>query len=163
MSATRSPLRNYYPIAVLEREPGTDRPLTVRLVTGHPAEYMRTRSDCMRAALATLAGVPYAEVPDVEFALGGGGLAYAQAIADLGAWAHGLERRLVYHETPPTDRGAWIGCIPADADGPSHGLVMCMDRLVHDPASGSPLPPGHQLIPESRITYGITLDLLEES
>lgn len=156
---TLSPLRSYRPIEVLERDP-SGRPLTVRLASGHRAEHMRTRMDCMRACLATLAQVPYDQAPDVAAALDAGPLAEAQALADLGAWANTLGCRLTYHHEPPTDRGAWVGGVEAGEDGPSHGVVMCLDRIVFDPAAGFPLPAGHELVPVTLadIAYGITLD-----
>lgn len=158
-TATLSPLRSYAPIEVLERDTN-GRALTVRLPNRYLAEYMRRRDDCMRACLASLAQVPYDQVPDVAAALDGGPLAEAQALADLGAWANMLGYRLTYHPTPPTDRGAWIGGVDADEHGPSHGVVMCLDRVVFDPASNFPLPPGHELVPVALadIAYGITLD-----
>lgn len=155
-----SPLRSYEPCAVLARDPVTRRSLTVQLPTGHAAEYMRTRSDCLRAALSTLANRPYAEVPAVPPEGSGGPHATAQGLADLGGWARSLGYRLVWHEMLPLDRGAWVGGIPADEHGPSHALVMCRDRVVHDPARGYPMQPGEEWIPGSldQVTFAITLE-----
>lgn len=161
-AATLSPLRSYSPVEVLARDPETGRALTVRLPTGHSAEFMRSEVDCMRAGLATLANRPYATVPEIARP-DAGALAASQALADLGAWAHGLGSRLTYHDSPPTHRGAWLGAVPTDETGPGHCAVFCTDRLVHDPAAGFPLPPGHELVPVTLadVRWGITLDRLE--
>lgn len=154
--------RSWRPTEVLARCPDTGRPLTALLDTGHRAEYMRTKFDCLRAALATAAGVPYAEVPDVGTPESDH-LARTQAVADLGAWARGLGYRLTWHEQSPVERMLWIGAVPADEDGPSHAAVMCKSHVIHDPAAFFPLPHGHVPVPVSLadIESGLTLDLLE--
>ena len=155
--------RSWCPETVLERCPDTGRPLTALLSSGHRAEYMRTRWDCLRAALATAAGVPYAEVPDLQTP-DAGALALTQATADLGAWARGLGCRLVWHAEPPVHRMLWIGAVPADTWGPSHAAVMVKMHTLHDPAAHYPLPEGHVPchVTLDDIKSGLTLDPLED-
>jgi len=154
--------RSWQPARVLEACPETGRPLVAVLSTGLRGEYMRTELDCFRCALATVAAVPYADVPDCG-SPDDGALTYAQTLADLGAWARSLGRRLTWHPQPPVDRREWIGAIPADGWGPSHCIVMAKCHPLHDPAAFFPLPPGHvpHLPTLADIAFGVTLDPLE--
>ena len=154
--------RSWSPREVLESCPLTGRPLTAILSDGTRAEYMRTEFDCFRCTLATLARAPYDDVPGLG-SPGDSSLALTQAIADMGAWAHGLGCRLVWHEKPPVDRERWIGSVPADAFGRDHGVVMSKSFVIHDPAAAFPLPEGrvpvHVTLAD--IKWGLTLEPLE--
>jgi hypothetical protein len=55
----------YAPVEVLAREPSTERVLTVRLADGRFGEYVRDEFDCLRCALALLAGCRYVLVPEI--------------------------------------------------------------------------------------------------
>jgi hypothetical protein len=155
--------RSWQPARVLEACPSTGRPLTAVLTAGMRAEYMRSELDCFRAALATLAGVPYDQVPDCG-SPGDSELARTQVVADLGAWARSHGRRLRWHPAPTVDRREWIGAIPADEWGPSHALVMTRCHPLHDPAAFFPLPAGH--VPHfptlADVAWSVTLDRLED-
>ena len=168
----RAPLRSYAPVETLVVEPGTGRPLTVRLPNGRPAEYMRRYDDCMVACLATLAGVPYNEVPDIG-AIDAGPLVQSQGLADLGGWASGRGWRMRWHSlsSPPPwrhpipafARDGWIGGVPPGEFGGAHGVVLVEDRIVFDPGSNLPAPAGEEFVPVTleEIAFGVTLERKE--
>ena len=135
--------RSWSPAEVLERCPETGRPLRARLSTGHVVEYARERGDAVRAALASLAGVPFEDVPAVD--------------EEMAGWARTLGCRLLAHDIPPVHRMAWVGLAP----GPDAAL-MCKSHVTHNPLAYFPMPvPIARHIGIDDITAGLTLEPLE--
>ena len=102
----------------------------------------------MRAAIATLLNTPIDDVPDPNL---DARIAAGAAPAKLDREAHGRTpgrgspRAWLAPEaarSPPVDRGAWIGVSPGEGPFGDHCTVMCLDRIVLDPASNWPTPPG---------------------
>ncbi len=131
---------------VLQSCATSGRPLTVRFANARRGEHMRSRFDCLRAALATVANCRYESLPDLG-SPDDGPAAHRQALADLAAWAARRGQRLTLRDELPIDRPVWAGCVLPDGRDwqLSHAVVMVGADVAFDPAVGFPLPEGHQL------------------
>jgi hypothetical protein len=92
--------------------------------------FMRTGTDALEAAAATVLGMEYEEMPDHEAGRPGRDAAWA-------AWAaeRGLQIRMFLPPAPPPVHAEWwIAGVETDDTGlEKHAVVMRHKTLVHDP------------------------------
>lgn len=121
--------------------------------------FQRNQNDCLRAAVATVAGVPYDDVLDTEPVGGRGGQGASLALYER-VWRWAMERglRLAFHTELPCVDGMWIGVSPLGDDGYRHTIVAKGLEKYHDPASGFLLPPGLAVERTAEIEYAITIE-----
>ena len=106
--------------------------------------YQRTRTDCMRAAVATLLEIGYDDIGD--------DLASTDR---LHQWAADRGLRVRFHTEELPDE-PWIGVTPAGDDDLRHTVVGYGQRIVFDPASGWMFPGGLRADPVRELAYVLT-------
>lgn len=119
--------------------------------------FQRRQDDCFRAAVATVTGIPYDDVPDWDCTPG----THAEELAlhaEVVAWAGAQGFKVGFHNTPP-DAGPYLAVSPAGDDRYRHVLAV-IGGVAHDPGSGFVWPREVQveLSPTQKVEYAMTFE-----